>query len=294
MSSTVWRFGHVFSRENQAAPPSLSLGGKLRLGTKADLLECFGLEEKLSTNKPVVDAKFIDGAAAVQMMHPGTAKTFQDYADAVFLYYVSRHLEAADRVDVVRDIYIRYSLKGKFLSQQVKSYPVSEGKVVYVTDEDVLSTMANADMTTLAPSSHEETDTHLLLSAVDAVQSGHKKLLIRTVDTEVVVLAIAKFNQISPDKLWLAFGTKSNFSTFPFTKMLVEWIPGLVQLYQSSTHSLDAIQIQHLGAEARRQPGRYGKCFLMFTEAFEYLLHMENDISKFSTVSIGVVCSVTL
>ena len=29
-----------FSHENQAAPPSLSTGGKLRLGVKADLLKC--------------------------------------------------------------------------------------------------------------------------------------------------------------------------------------------------------------------------------------------------------------
>ena len=35
-----------FAHENQAAPPSLSLGGKIRLGTKADLLNCLELEEK--------------------------------------------------------------------------------------------------------------------------------------------------------------------------------------------------------------------------------------------------------
>ena len=58
-----------------------------------------------------MDAKCIDGTVAVQMLHPGPAKTFQDYADAVFLPYVSRHLETAERVDVIWDIYIRNSLK---------------------------------------------------------------------------------------------------------------------------------------------------------------------------------------
>ena len=33
-----------FTHENQAAPPSLSLGGKLRLGTKADILHCLEKE----------------------------------------------------------------------------------------------------------------------------------------------------------------------------------------------------------------------------------------------------------
>ena len=47
-----------------------------------------------------------------------------------------------------------------------------------------------------------------LLHAPDAVKKGHKKLCVRTVDTDnVVVIAIAMFNHINPDELWLAFGT---------------------------------------------------------------------------------------
>ena len=74
-----------FSHENQAAPPSLSQGGQLRLGTKADLLDCLELDEKQSSDMPVVDAKFFDGAAVVHMLCPKMAKTFQEYADVVFL-----------------------------------------------------------------------------------------------------------------------------------------------------------------------------------------------------------------
>ena len=79
----------------------------------------------------------------------------------------------------------------KFLSQQLKDFPVSEGKVVYATDEDdIFSTKVNADMTNLAPCSHEEADTCLLLHALDAVQKGHRKLLICRVDTDVMVLGL--------------------------------------------------------------------------------------------------------
>ena len=78
-----------FTHENQAAPPSLSVGGKLRLGTKADLLHCLDLEEKQSVNTPIVDVKLFDGAAIVQILKPGTAKTFQEYADMVFVSYMS-------------------------------------------------------------------------------------------------------------------------------------------------------------------------------------------------------------
>ena len=99
-----------FTYENQAAPPSLSVGGGLHLGTKADLLQCLALEEKQSVNAPIVDLKLYDGAEIVQMLNPGTAKTFQEYADNVFSSYVASQLEAAQRVDLAWDVYIADSL----------------------------------------------------------------------------------------------------------------------------------------------------------------------------------------
>ena len=84
-----------FTHENQSTP-SLSLGGKIRLGTKEDLLQCLELEEIQETNAPVVNAKFFD---VVQMLRPGTAKTFQDYADAVFSSYMSSHILNLGQID---------------------------------------------------------------------------------------------------------------------------------------------------------------------------------------------------
>ncbi len=98
--------------ENQATPPSLSLGGKLRLGNKADLLSYLGLEEVQSTCTPAVYSKLLDGAAVVQMLNPGMAQTFQQYSDLVFLPYISNQLTTARRVDIVWDVYIPDSLKG--------------------------------------------------------------------------------------------------------------------------------------------------------------------------------------
>ena len=45
-------------------------------------------------------------------------------------------------------------------------------------------------------------------------------MYIRTVDTDVVVITIAMFNQINPDELWLALGTKSNFRYIPIHKVV--------------------------------------------------------------------------
>ena len=47
----------------------------------------------------------MDGAAIVQMLNTGTAKTFQDYEDMVFTPYVSSQLDIANRVDIICDVY---------------------------------------------------------------------------------------------------------------------------------------------------------------------------------------------
>ena len=69
------------------------------------------MDEIEETNTPVVNAKFFDGAAVVQMLRPGTAKTFQDYADAVLTPYIYSQLESIQQVDIAWDMYVADSLK---------------------------------------------------------------------------------------------------------------------------------------------------------------------------------------
>ena len=61
-------------------------------------------------------------------------------------------------------------------------------------------------LTALAPFNHEEADTRMLLHASHAAQHGHHAVLIQTVDTDVVVLAVSLELQ-SEEKLWLAVGS---------------------------------------------------------------------------------------
>ena len=42
----------------------------------------------------------------------------------------------------------------------------------------------------LSPCTHEEADTRMFLHAADAVQQGDRKILLRTVDTDVLLLAV--------------------------------------------------------------------------------------------------------
>lgn len=62
----------------------------------------------------------------------------------------------------------------------------------------------------LSPCSHEEADTRMILHANNAIKQGHNKILLRTVDTDVVVLAVAlvpKLPENANAELWIKFGT---------------------------------------------------------------------------------------
>ena len=52
-------------------------------------------------------------------------------------------------------------------------------------------------------------DTHVHLE--DAVHQGHSKLSIRTVATDVVVLAITAAQRLNISELWVSFGVGKNF-----------------------------------------------------------------------------------
>ena len=152
----------------------------------------------------------------------------------------------------------------KFLSQHAIHLPIDQGKVIYATDGgNVSTTEANALLTKLSPSLHEEADTRLLLHAAGAVKKDHRKFCVCTVETDVVVNAIAMFNQINHEELCWHLALDQIFIISPSMKLLVEWTPGIVLFYQFFTHSLDAIPSCLLVEEEERQLGKTGKFFLM-------------------------------
>lgn len=85
-----------------------------------------------------------------------------------------------------------------FLSQKVVHLPLADCKELYASDgSGVLCSSAESNIARLAPCLKEEADTRLLLHAADAVQKGCTKITTRTVDTDVVVLAVASFSKLA-------------------------------------------------------------------------------------------------
>ncbi len=100
-----------FRHENQSCPPSLSTAGKLNLGTKSDMLECLEGLSEVQHRAPKVTTIVIDGAVIVQMLKPGAAKTFEEYAHQVFIPHITEKFHHVSRLDLVWDRYLADTLK---------------------------------------------------------------------------------------------------------------------------------------------------------------------------------------
>ena len=71
----------LFSHENHAVQP----GGKLRVGVKSDLLYCLESSHSEDRSEALLDATVLDDAAIAQMLSCGRSKTFQEYANTLFV-----------------------------------------------------------------------------------------------------------------------------------------------------------------------------------------------------------------
>lgn len=184
-------------------------------------------------------------------------KDFQKYGQDIFLPYLKGQLESTSCVVVAWDIYRDDSPKSQvrgdrgsgtrrrvtprtkvpgnwksflrndqnkeelfqYLSDVAVKAPIT-GREIYVTSgASVLSSDPNADANILSPCNHKEADTRVILHAVDAARKWACKILIRTVDTDVVVLAIAYFFSIQAEEVRVAFGTGKKFRYIPIHKI---------------------------------------------------------------------------
>ena len=71
------------------------------------------------------------------------------------------------------------------------------------------------DIESLQFCKHEEADTRILFHVANCAQQGYKRIAIQTVDTDVVVLAVAHFQYLDIEELWINFGFGKHFRKIP-------------------------------------------------------------------------------
>ena len=100
----------------------------------------------------------------------------------------------------------------RYLSDCIHACETGRKVIISTNDETIVSTQNNmSDVEYLQPCSHEEADTCILLHVEHCARQGLRKLVIRTVDTYVVVLEIGHFPALRLDELWVRFGTGTHF-----------------------------------------------------------------------------------
>lgn len=234
---------------------------------------------------PKVDALLIDGTTLVNMLKSsGLCKTFADYATIVCLPHIKNQLQKVKRLDVVWDRYVENSLKAQtrskrgqgiqrrvqsdvrlpgnwseflrvdanktdlfiFLADQTASIQCEEKICIFTIDRDILSN-STPDTSRISPCTQEEADTWLLLHASDCAKDEHKKLMIRTVDTDVVVLAISLLPSLEVGEMWIAFAIRKNFRH------------ALGEEKSEVMHVFHVIKHHPFWDEVNVQPGQHGK-----------------------------------
>ena len=233
-----------------------------------------------NTPENYFDIITLNGGVLVHLLSTANITTFDQYADDVVIPHILKQLERCTRVDIVWDTYVFDSIKastrekrgrgirrkvagknkvpGKwndflkddnnkkelfdFLSGKLSSFEHPVEKEVYVTSgTEVLSKGTDQQMHTC---NHEEADTRLLVHIVDAIQKGHSNCLIRTVDTDIIVI----LEQPSP--------TGTSIPSAPC------WVKRNLQHCQSSTATQSVIPHQAFMERGKKLRGKLGSPFL--------------------------------
>ena len=112
-----------------------------------------------------------------------------------------------------------FAFLGKHLQKHAEK-ELSSGTVVVTNNSTVncFPSKMPAELSSISPCTHEEADTRCILHLLSCVQEGHSQVIIRTVDTDIVVLAISVVSTLHSygmEELWISFGTGKHFRHIP-------------------------------------------------------------------------------
>ncbi len=117
----------------------------------------------------------------------------------------------------------------QFISLELQRITVNSQYHLLTTKADIEISIKPTDLSDLSPCQQEEADTRIMLHLRHAVDQGRTKAYLRTVDSDVVVLAIHFFHDLGLSELCIGFGSEKAYGD---TKKC--WDCNVVQLCHSS------------------------------------------------------------
>ena len=91
----------------------------------------------------------------------------------------------------------------KTSNSEVVIYSTREDKVIANTVQGI----SQVNLKNVSPCNQEEADGRIIFHLADASHQGHSKAMVRTVDSDVIVIGISKFEHLGLQELWIDFGT---------------------------------------------------------------------------------------
>ncbi len=101
-----------------------------------------------------------------------------------------------------------------FASKQLAKTDINGKLIISTVSQTVLSNKP-FDLSALHPCNHAEADTRIILHLAHAASNGHSKAFVRTVDSDIVVLAVSFFSELSFSELWIGFGSGRKYRDIP-------------------------------------------------------------------------------
>ena len=149
-----------------------------------------------------------------------------------------------------------------------KSYlfPYCSDKLIHLVSNsqpgETHSSNEEMDLIDLNPYGHEEADTGIFLRVKHAASLGHKKILIRTVDSDIVILAILFFFQLGVEELWVGYGKGKHYREIPI-HIICRYLGERRSRAIAFFHALTGCDLTSaLKTSRKKLPGVFGKSIL--------------------------------
>ena len=140
----------------------------------------------------------------------------------------------------------------------VQATDIAAGKKIVSTRGDSVITNMADECPQLSPCSQEEADSRMLLHVAGCAREGHKHVRIKTIDTNVVVLAVAFFKQLHLEELWVEISVHRRRRFFGAHVLNDKLGEEKQKHLQVSMHSQGVTAHHSLWEVVKRQQGKYG------------------------------------
>ena len=163
-------------------------------------------------------------------------------------------------------------------------------EVVTASGVDVLSP-SPGETEDLTARNHEDADKTIFIHVKHASARGLEKVLIRTVDTDVVVLAIAYAKQLELQELWIAFGVGNHFRYLPIHKITTSLTQQQCEALPFFILSQGVILFHTLREKERGQLSKYGSQILKsLKSSVSYHLLKRRSLKNNVVSCLGTIC----